>query len=91
MIEYCGEVFDTESEIGIDRLEPTKENQCVYMMTSERGEVIDPTKKGNLARFVNHSRQPNCVTQKWLVNGETAIALFATRAIKEDEEITYDY
>ena len=91
VIEYCGEVFSVESEIGIDRLEQTKENKCVYMMNSERGEVIDPTKKGNLARFVNHSCQPNCATQKWLVNGETAIALFSTRMIKENEEITYDY
>lgn len=42
-------------------------------------------------RFVNHSCQPNCEIQKWSVNGQFRMALFALRDISADEELTYDY
>ena len=29
--------------------------------------IIDAGPKGNLARFMNHSCEPNCETQKWQV------------------------
>lgn len=54
-------------------------------------EVIDPTYKGNLARFINHSCEPNCITEKWNVLGEVCIGIFAIRDIEEDEELNFDY
>lgn len=53
--------------------------------------MIDPTSKGNLARFINHSCEPNCITEKWNVLGEVCIGIFAIRDINEDEELTFDY
>ncbi len=53
--------------------------------------MIDPTYKGNLARFINHSCDPNCITVKWNVLGEVCIGIFANRDIMEDEEFTFDY
>ena len=50
-----------------------------------------PPNQGALGRFVNHSCEPNCETQKWLVRGELAIGLFALRDIKAGEELTFDY
>ncbi len=35
--------------------------------------------QGNRARFINHSCDPNCETQKWLARGELAIGLFAIK------------
>lgn len=61
------------------------------MMRTDNGEVIDPTKYGNIARFMNHSCDPNCVTRKWTVFKETSVGIFAKRDIKEDEELTFDY
>ncbi|GIL59061.1 hypothetical protein Vafri_14018, partial [Volvox africanus] len=47
--------------------------------------------QGNISRFINHSCEPNCETQKWLVRGELAIGLFAVRDIPKETELTFDY
>ena len=60
-------------------------------MNIGNGEVIDAARKGNQARFINHSCDPNCETQKWLVRGELAIGLFALSDIRAGEELTFDY
>lgn len=54
-------------------------------------EVIDPSVKGNIARFINHSCDPNCITQKWNVLGEVMVGIFAIKNIHPDEELTFDY
>lgn len=43
--------------------------------------IIDAGPKGNQARFMNHCCQPNCETQKWTVNGDTRVGLFALQDI----------
>ena len=35
-----------------------------YVMALRNDQFIDATKKGNIARFFNHSCDPNCETQK---------------------------
>ena len=48
--------------------------------------------QGALGRFINHSCEPNCETQKWVVQGsEIAIGLFTTKAIPANTELTFDY
>ena len=54
-------------------------------------EVIDATRKGGPARFLNHSCAPNCATEKWLVAGELCVGIFARKQIAAGEEVTYDY
>ena len=53
--------------------------------------MIDARPKGNLSRFMNHSCNPNCDTQKWRVNGDTRVGLFANRDIPAGTELTFDY
>jgi hypothetical protein len=62
-----------------------------YTLTLTGNECIDASRKGNLARFINHSCNPNAITQKWLVLGEIRVGIFALRDIKKGEEITFDY
>ena len=60
-------------------------------MEFEQGMIIDAT-RGSMARFVNHSCEPNCRMEQWKVNGEPRMALFAgDDGILVGEELTYDY
>nr|XP_029512059.1 histone-lysine N-methyltransferase NSD2-like [Oncorhynchus nerka] len=53
--------------------------------------IIDAGPKGNYSRFMNHSCQPNCDTQKWTVNGDTRVGLFAVCDIPAGTELTFNY
>jgi SET domain-containing protein len=60
-------------------------------MTFHDGLIIDAT-RGSIARFVNHSCEPNCRVEKWIVDGEPRMALFAgDDGIFTGDELTYDY
>lgn len=91
VIQYLGEVYSIDSDIGVARMEKYKANPCTYLMSTSHNEVIDPARKGNMARFINHSCDPNCETQKWNVLGEVCVGIFAKKNITEDEELTFDY
>lgn len=62
-----------------------------YYLLLAPGIYIDARNKGSFTRFVNHSCEPNCKTEKWTVHGETRIAVVALRDIAEGEELTFDY
>jgi histone-lysine N-methyltransferase ASH1L len=60
-------------------------------MSFDQNMIIDAT-TGSIARFVNHSCQPNCRMVKWIVSGQPRMALFAgDRDIMTGDELTYDY
>ncbi|KAJ7965499.1 Histone-lysine N-methyltransferase ASHH2 [Quillaja saponaria] len=91
LIEYVGEVLDMHAHETRQREYALKGHKHFYFMTLNGSEVIDASAKGNLGRFINHSCEPNCRTEKWMVNGEICIGLFAMRDIKKGEEVTFDY
>ncbi|KAF5467906.1 hypothetical protein F2P56_012110 [Juglans regia] len=91
LIEYVGEVLDMLAYEARQKDYAFKGHRHFYFMTLNGSEVIDACAKGNLGRFINHSCDPNCRTEKWMVNGEICIGLFALRDIKKDEEVTFDY
>ena len=90
-MQYVGEIFSVDSDLGKERVKMYKNSTCTYLMKTTVNEVIDPTFHGNIARFINHSCDPNCVTQKWKVLGEVCVGIFARRDIQENEELTFDY
>ncbi|XP_041657198.1 histone-lysine N-methyltransferase, H3 lysine-36 specific isoform X2 [Cheilinus undulatus] len=75
--EYVGEMIDEEE--CRSRIRHAQENDIgnFYMLTLDKDRIIDAGPKGNEARFMNHSCQPNCETQKWTVSGDTRVGLFA--------------
>ncbi|XP_023521463.1 histone-lysine N-methyltransferase ASHH3-like isoform X2 [Cucurbita pepo subsp. pepo] len=62
-----------------------------YLCEINRDMVIDATYKGNKSRYINHSCCPNTEMQKWIIDGETRIGIFATQDIQKGEHLTYDY
>jgi hypothetical protein len=63
----------------------------LYHMALTDQLVIDATTHGGRARFVNHSCEPNCRIENWVVGRERRIGVFSARAIGADEELTIDY
>lgn len=91
VIEYCGEVISSKVA---KRRSQTYEDQGLteaYIIYLNADESIDATKKGSLARFINHSCQPNCETRKWNVLGEVRVGIFAKQDIPIGMELSYDY
>ncbi|CAD5116026.1 DgyrCDS4959 [Dimorphilus gyrociliatus] len=91
IIEYVGEVIHFKNMHK--RLKEYKKQKLThhYLLQLSAEEVVDATRKGNRSRFINHSCDPNCKTDKWTVNGAVRIGFFAIRSIKAGEEITFDY
>ncbi|KAL3519133.1 hypothetical protein ACH5RR_021722 [Cinchona calisaya] len=91
VIEYVGEVIDDKT--CEDRLWKMKHSgeKNFYLCEINRDMVIDATYKGNKSRYINHSCCPNTEMQKWRIDGETRIGIFATRDIRKGEHLTYDY
>jgi histone-lysine N-methyltransferase SETD2 len=88
--EYLGEVVN-EEKLHLRQQQVYMGEKHRYLMALGRKEFIDATRKGGLVRFMNHSCDPNCHVEKWQIDGEERIALFASRTIKAMEELTYDY
>ncbi|XP_068441895.1 histone-lysine N-methyltransferase, H3 lysine-36 specific [Clinocottus analis] len=89
--EYVGEVIDEEECRA--RIKHAQENDICnfYMLTLNKDRIIDAGPKGNQARFMNHCCQPNCETQKWTVNGDTRVGLFALQDIPKGVELNFNY
>ena len=91
MFEYVGEVLTTNAFKKRIRQYNEEGRSHFYFMGLTSDEVIDATQKGGLSRFVNHSCNPNCETQKWIVRGILKIGIFSKKPIAQGEELTFDY
>ncbi|CAH1155038.1 unnamed protein product [Phaedon cochleariae] len=90
ILEYVGEVVSDQEfkeRMGTIYVNDTH-HYCLHL---DGGLFIDGHRMGGDGRFVNHSCAPNCEMQKWSVNGQFRMALFALRGIEGGEELTYDY
>ncbi|KAL3665175.1 hypothetical protein V7S43_009804 [Phytophthora oleae] len=88
--EYVGEIIDQKELARRLKGVPRHELNFYYLLLAP-GVYIDARNKGSFTRFVNHSCEPNCKTEKWTVKGETRISVIALRDIEEGEELTFDY
>ena len=91
IMEYVGEVVRSKELRSRVKKYTRQKIKHHYFMALRSDEIIDATCKGNLTRFINHSCEPNCETQKWTVNGELRIGFFTIKNLQAGEEITFDY
>lgn len=91
IVEYIGEVLTVDGWAERQKAEPAGSSRHFYVMDLDGDHVVDASRKGNDSRLINHSCDPNLETQKWTVNGESRIGLFAIANIPKDTELTFNY
>jgi uncharacterized protein len=86
IIEYKGDLItDKEADRRYSRVHEHSPHTMLFSL--DGGLVIDATRRGNSARWINHSCAPNCDIEE---EGHR-IFIDARRAIRPGEELTYDY
>lgn len=91
IFEYIGEVIN-EGNFRRRMLQYDDEGiKHFYFMSLTKGEFVDATKKGNFGRFCNHSCNPNCYVDKWVVGDKLRMGIFAERHIRAGEELVFNY
>uniref|UniRef100_M8BXS4 Histone-lysine N-methyltransferase n=1 Tax=Aegilops tauschii TaxID=37682 RepID=M8BXS4_AEGTA len=96
VIEYVGEIVGQrvadKREIEYHSGKRQQYKSVCYFFKIDKEHIIDATRKGGIARFINHSCMvPNCVAKIISVKNEKKVVFFSERHIDPGEEITYDY
>lgn len=91
IFEYIGEVIPEGTFRKRMRHYDDEGIKHFYFMSLSKGEFVDATKKGNLGRFCNHSCNPNCYVDKWVVGDKLRMGIFAERTIRAGEELVFNY
>lgn len=90
VIEYIGELIRAELAEMRERKYEAR-NRGIYMFRLDEDRVVDASESGGLARYINHSCNPNCVAEIVEVERDLRIIIFAKRRILRGEELAYDY
>jgi len=91
IFEYVGEVVGEAQFRRRMRQYDEEGIKHFYFMSLNKGEFVDATKRGNLGRFCNHSCNPNCYVDKWVVGEKLRMGIFAERAVQAGEELVFNY
>ncbi|KFY64717.1 hypothetical protein V496_03080 [Pseudogymnoascus sp. VKM F-4515 (FW-2607)] len=91
IFEYIGEVVNEPTLRRRMRQYDEEGIKHFYFMSLTKSEFVDATTKGNLGRFCNHSCNPNCYVDKWVVGDKLRMGIFAERNIKAGEELVFNY
>lgn len=82
VIEYTGELInETERQRRLKEMYDTRQTNF-YFHEIAKGIYVDAFKRGNLARFINHSCDPNCSSERIIVDGCARLGIYTTRFIK---------
>jgi histone-lysine N-methyltransferase SETD1 len=88
IIEYVGE--KVRQKVA-DMREIRYDKQGVgssYLFRMADDEIVDATKKGGIARFINHSCDPNCTAKIIKVDGTPRIVIYALKDIARSKFMT---
>jgi uncharacterized protein len=86
LIEYTGErISQEEADARYAEAHANSPHTMLFEVNDKL--VIDATRHGNSARWINHSCTPNCEIE----DEEDRIFIETRRDIRPGEELTYDY
>ncbi|XP_038573925.1 histone-lysine N-methyltransferase 2C isoform X9 [Micropterus salmoides] len=90
MIEYNGTILRNEVAIRKEKIYRSQ-NREVFMFRIDSEHVVDATRTGGLARYINHSCAPNCVAEVVTFERGYKIIISCIRRIDKGEELCFDY
>ena len=85
IIEYVGEKVRQQVADMRERQYLKSGIGSSYLFRIDENTVIDATKKGGIARFINHSCTPNCTAKIIRVEGSKRIVIYALRDIGQSK------
>lgn len=85
IIEYVGEKVRQQVADMRERQYLKSGIGSSYLFRIDENTVIDATKRGGIARFINHSCTPNCTAKIIKVDGSKRIVIYALRDIERGE------
>lgn len=91
VIEYVGELIRSNLADVRERHYLASGIDSSYLFRLDDEYVVDATTQGNIARFINHSCQPNCLARIVRSESRPRILIYAKTDITSHQEITYDY
>lgn len=91
IIEYVGESIRQQVAEHREKSYMRTGIGSSYLFRIDENTVIDATKKGGIARFINHCCNPSCTAKIIKVDGKRRIVIYALRDVDANEELTYDY
>ncbi|CAM0910739.1 unnamed protein product [Alopecurus aequalis] len=93
IVEYIGQVIRKPLSDMREVLEHQhgKAGRGDYLFKIDANYGIDATRHGGIARYINHSCEPNCIPRIITVNGQKKIFIYAKNNIRAGEELTYNY
>lgn len=87
--EYCGRAVNKKF---LPRLFQRYGNERkLYIMALDKDIYLDARSMGSLARYINHSCEPNCVVERWKVRGIIRAVVVAKKDIPAGTELSFDY
>ena len=87
IIEYRGRRISMDEADNLPDSDPDNPFHT-FLFELNDGRVIDAGVRGNAARWINHSCQPNCVPYE---DDDGRVFIEAKRTIRAGEELSYDY
>jgi uncharacterized protein len=90
VLEYLGDRI-THAEADRRYARKREDDGHTFLFIASQRTVIDAGRRGNDARFINHSCNPNCETAIIEIQGRNRVFIDAIRDIKAGEELGYDY
>jgi SET domain-containing protein len=88
VIEYRGERITWKQADRRPPSDPDDPHHTFFFALDDGTTVIDGGSHGNLARWINHSCDPNCETEE---SEDGRVYIVAMRDIRRGEELNYDY
>ena len=87
IIEYVGEKVRQQVADMRERRYLKSGIGSSYLFRIDENTVIDATKRGGIARFINHSCTPNCTAKIIKVEGSKRIVIYALRDIGQSKSV----